>query len=141
MIELNNISLYPAVTGERQKGNRYAPGTYSSRKKRSHHALDFIEGHYDCGAIRASTRRQDLGELSLSLSTQCCCVAISPLRETSGLLENWLRLIRDVYRTYKDHLDQIEVTLFCWMIRMLMIKLSTNLHHRTRRCATSNWWS
>jgi len=44
-----------------------------------------VTGHYDCGAVRASTSRQDL-----------------------GLLENWLRLIRDVYRTHKDHLDLIE---------------------------------
>ena len=43
-------------------------------------------GHYDCGAIRAATRTQDL-----------------------GLLENWLRLIRDVYRIHKDYLDLIEV--------------------------------
>ncbi len=78
---------------------------------------------------------------SLFLLLQCCCVATSPLCDTSGLLENWLRLIRDVYRTYKDHLDQIEVTLLCWMLRMLMIKLSTNLYHRMRRCATSNWWN
>jgi len=44
-----------------------------------------VTGHYDCGAVRASVRRQDL-----------------------GLLENWLRQIRDVYRLHKDHLDQIE---------------------------------
>jgi len=44
-----------------------------------------VTGHYDCGAIRASTSRQDL-----------------------GLLENWLRLIRDVYRIHKDCLDLIE---------------------------------
>ena len=41
-------------------------------------------GHYDCGAIRAATSKQDL-----------------------GMLENWLRLIRDVYRLHKDHLDHI----------------------------------
>jgi carbonic anhydrase len=68
----------------------------------------FIEGHYDCGAVRASTKRQDLGELSLSLSLQCCCVSTSPLCNTSGLLDNWLRMIRDVYRIHKEHLDQIE---------------------------------
>jgi len=44
-----------------------------------------VTGHYDCGAVRASVRRQDL-----------------------GLLENWLRLIRDVYRIHKDYLDLIE---------------------------------
>jgi len=44
-----------------------------------------VTGHYDCGAVRASTKRQDL-----------------------GLLENWLRMIRDVYRIHKEHLDQIE---------------------------------
>ena len=41
-------------------------------------------GHYDCGAIRAATSRQDL-----------------------GLLDNWLRQIRDVYRLHKDYLDLI----------------------------------
>lgn len=43
-----------------------------------------VTGHYDCGAIRAATKRQDL-----------------------GLLENWLRQIRDVYRLHKDYLDLI----------------------------------
>ena len=44
-----------------------------------------VTGHYDCGAIRAATTRQDL-----------------------GLLENWLRLIRDTYRLHKEHLDHID---------------------------------
>mmetsp|Transcript_33101 Transcript_33101/g.72925 ORF Transcript_33101/g.72925 Transcript_33101/m.72925 type:complete len:292 (+) Transcript_33101:123-998(+) len=44
-----------------------------------------VTGHYDCGAIRAATQRQDL-----------------------GLLENWLRQIRDVYRLHKDYLDLID---------------------------------
>ena len=44
-----------------------------------------VAGHYDCGGVRAATKRQDL-----------------------GLLENWLRLIRDVYRLHKDHLDHID---------------------------------
>jgi carbonic anhydrase len=43
-----------------------------------------VAGHYDCGGVRAATKRQDL-----------------------GLLEHWLRLIRDVYRLHKDHLDHI----------------------------------
>ena len=43
-----------------------------------------ISGHYDCGAVRAATKRQDL-----------------------GLLENWLRQIRDVHRLHKDCLDLI----------------------------------
>lgn len=43
-----------------------------------------VTGHYDCGAVRAATSKQDL-----------------------GMLENWLRLIRDVYRLHKDHLDHI----------------------------------
>ena len=43
-----------------------------------------VTGHYDCGGVRAATKRQDL-----------------------GLLEHWLRLIRDVYRLHKDHLDHI----------------------------------
>ncbi len=45
-----------------------------------------IIGHYDCGAVRAANKRQDL-----------------------GLLENWLRLIRDVYRLHKDYIDLISV--------------------------------
>jgi len=40
----------------------------------------YRNGHYDCAGVRAATRKQDL-----------------------GLLENWLRLIRDVYRLHKDH--------------------------------------
>ena len=44
-----------------------------------------VAGHYDCAGVRAATRKQDL-----------------------GLLENWLRLIRDLYRLHKDHLDQID---------------------------------
>jgi carbonic anhydrase len=47
---------------------------------------DVNSGHYDCGAVRAATKRQDL-----------------------GLLENWLRHIRDVYRIHKDYLDMISV--------------------------------
>ena len=31
--------------------------------------------------------------------------------------------------------------LFCYMMRMLMLIHSTNLHHRTKRSATWNWWS
>lgn len=41
-------------------------------------------GHYECGAIKAALSRQDL-----------------------GLLENWLREIRNVYRLHKDYLDLI----------------------------------
>lgn len=44
-----------------------------------------ITGHYDCGAIKAATSPNDL-----------------------GILENWLRLIRDVYRLHRDYLDSIE---------------------------------
>uniref|UniRef100_A0A7S3M860 Carbonic anhydrase n=1 Tax=Spumella elongata TaxID=89044 RepID=A0A7S3M860_9STRA len=43
-----------------------------------------VVGHYDCGAVRAATKRQDL-----------------------GLLENWLRLIRDVYRLHREYIDLI----------------------------------
>ena len=41
-------------------------------------------GHYGCGAVKASCCNQDL-----------------------GLLEPWLRMIRDVYRLHKDYLDTI----------------------------------
>lgn len=44
-----------------------------------------VTGHYDCGAVRAASKRQDL-----------------------GTLEHWLRHIRDVYRLHKDILDLIE---------------------------------
>ena len=43
-----------------------------------------VTGHYDCGAVRASTKKQDL-----------------------GLLENWIRTIRDVYRFHHVELDAI----------------------------------
>eukprot|EP00599_Poterioochromonas_sp_BG-1_P006872 CAMPEP_0173138472 /NCGR_PEP_ID=MMETSP1105-20130129/3713_1 /TAXON_ID=2985 /ORGANISM="Ochromonas sp., Strain BG-1" /LENGTH=255 /DNA_ID=CAMNT_0014051079 /DNA_START=220 /DNA_END=987 /DNA_ORIENTATION=+ len=43
-----------------------------------------VTGHYDCGAVRASATRQDL-----------------------GTLENWLRLIRDVQRLHRNHLELI----------------------------------
>ena len=33
-------------------------------------------------------------------------------RQTLGLLDTWLRLIKDVYRLHKDHLDMIEVHAF-----------------------------
>jgi len=43
-----------------------------------------VTGHYDCGAVRAATKKQDL-----------------------GLLENWIRTIRDVYRMHHVELDAI----------------------------------
>ena len=46
-----------------------------------------VAGHYGCGAVKAATSRQDL-----------------------GMLENWLRQIRDVYRLHKDYLDDIKVS-------------------------------
>ena len=46
-----------------------------------------VTGHYNCGAVRAATARQDL-----------------------GTLENWLRMIRDVYRLHKEYLDLIYVS-------------------------------
>ena len=76
--------------------------------------MHIIEGHYNCGAVRASVCKQDLGESFLSHSPPAVLLC-SPLTltscDTSGLLENWLRLIRDVYRTHQEQLDQIEVTL------------------------------
>lgn len=44
-----------------------------------------ITGHYDCGAVRASMTRQDL-----------------------GLLENWIRSIRDVYRIHQKSMSLID---------------------------------
>lgn len=43
-----------------------------------------VAGHYDCGAVHAAMRTQDL-----------------------GLMENWLRLIRDVYRLHRTELDKL----------------------------------
>jgi len=43
-----------------------------------------VTGHYDCGAVRASTKKQDL-----------------------GLLENWIRNIRDTQRIHKKTLADI----------------------------------
>jgi carbonic anhydrase len=44
-----------------------------------------VTGHYDCGAVIASTKNQDL-----------------------GLLENWIRNIRDTQRIHKDVLDELD---------------------------------
>lgn len=43
-----------------------------------------VTGHYDCGAVIASTKNQDL-----------------------GLLENWIRNIRDTQRIHKDTLEAL----------------------------------
>ena len=43
-----------------------------------------VTGHYDCGAVRASTKRQDL-----------------------GLVENWIRNIRDTHRIHKADIDEL----------------------------------
>lgn len=66
-----------------------------------------VTGHYDCGAIRAAMTRQDL-----------------------GLLENWLRLIRDTYRLHKEQLDQI-VDLeerHCRLVELNVIEQCLNLY-------------
>lgn len=44
-----------------------------------------VAGHYDCGAVRASMTKQDL-----------------------GLLENWIRSIRDVYRTHQQSIVLVD---------------------------------
>ena len=44
-----------------------------------------VTGHYDCGAVKASVEPQDL-----------------------GLVENWIRNIRDVYRLHFTELDAIQ---------------------------------
>ena len=44
-----------------------------------------VAGHYDCGAVHASMKKQDL-----------------------GLLENWIRSIRDVYRIHQQSMSLIE---------------------------------
>mmetsp|Transcript_19133 Transcript_19133/g.26329 ORF Transcript_19133/g.26329 Transcript_19133/m.26329 type:complete len:287 (+) Transcript_19133:90-950(+) len=66
-----------------------------------------VTGHYDCGAVRAATSRQDL-----------------------GLLEHWLRLIRDVYRTHKDYLDLIsnDEQRHCSLVELNVIEQCLNLY-------------
>ena len=44
-----------------------------------------VTGHYDCGAVIASTKHQDL-----------------------GLLENWIRNIRDTHRIHKNVIDSLK---------------------------------
>lgn len=44
-----------------------------------------VAGHYDCGAVIAAGKKQDL-----------------------GLLENWIRSIRDVYRTHQSTLSLLK---------------------------------
>ncbi len=84
-----------------------------------------VTGHYDCGAVRAATSRQDL-----------------------GTLEHWLRLIRDVYRLHKDYLDMIKVSsaTFSVIIILLFCYLFTDHYYlisycRTMNSATTHWWS
>lgn len=43
-----------------------------------------VAGHYDCGGVKASMEKQDL-----------------------GLVENWLGGVRDVYRLHQKELDAI----------------------------------
>jgi carbonic anhydrase len=57
-----------------------------------HYAVEILKiehiivcGHYGCGGIRAAIEPRD-----------------------HGLIDNWLRHIRDVYRYHKDRLDQLE---------------------------------
>lgn len=59
-----------------------------------------VTGHYDCGAVRASVVRQDL-----------------------GTLENWLRLIRDVHRLHKDTLAEITVSCIYILMKVTTTKI------------------
>jgi hypothetical protein len=98
------------MAGDRHNCDRYAPSTRSSLMKRSHpmqltssKVTTTVEpSELQCVA-RTSVSFQ-------SLATVLLCSPL-PLCNTSGLLENWLRLIRDVYRLHKDYLDLIEVNL------------------------------
>mmetsp|Transcript_112954 Transcript_112954/g.221459 ORF Transcript_112954/g.221459 Transcript_112954/m.221459 type:complete len:275 (-) Transcript_112954:189-1013(-) len=66
-----------------------------------------VTGHYDCGAVKAAVKRQDL-----------------------GLLENWLRQIRDVYRLHKDYLDKItdEDVKHCTLVELNVVEQCLNLY-------------
>ena len=59
-----------------------------------------VTGHYECGAVRAATTRQDL-----------------------GTLEHWLRMIRDVYRLHRNDLEAIKVSCsyFTFVTAMFLI--------------------
>lgn len=62
-----------------------------------------VTGHYNCGACKAAVTRQDLG---LNLS-RYHSLYFNLQINLSGMLENWLRLIRDVYRLHREYLDSI----------------------------------
>lgn len=66
-----------------------------------------VVGHYDCGAVRAAERRQDL-----------------------GTLENWLRLIRDVHRLHKETLSHIsnEETRHKALVELNVVEQCLNLY-------------
>lgn len=79
-----------------------------------------VTGHYDCGAIRAATSRQDL-----------------------GTLEHWLRSIRDVYRLHRRDLDILEVSTRCVLPHLLQsaICVLTLSICRATKTGISRWSS
>ena len=67
-----------------------------------------VAGHYDCGMLYfllvvficfAHMSMSAVGAIKGATS-----------RQTLGLLDTWLRLIKDVHRLHKDDLDMIEVS-------------------------------
>jgi len=89
LMGLNNAELFV----HRNVGN-IVSGTDLNFLSVLEYAVDSLQvphiivcGHYDCGAVRGSISRPDKGGL--------------------GLIENWLRNIRDVARLHKDELKAI----------------------------------
>ncbi len=67
-----------------------------------------VAGHYDCG-IKCLTFISRKLKLQYNILPVIGAVKGATSRQTLGLLDTWLRLIKDVYRLHKDHLDMIEV--------------------------------
>ena len=64
-----------------------------------------VAGHYDCG-MSLSYLHFTLLIIVLTIGA----IKGATSRQTLGLLDTWLRLIKDVHRLHKDDLDMIEVS-------------------------------
>ena len=68
-----------------------------------------VAGHYDCGKSRVLCLPTVESMLPYTSVLLVGAIKGATSRQTLGLLDTWLRLIKDVYRLHKDHLDMIEV--------------------------------